>query len=133
MVSFKLRAEAQALMEASMFEVIELAKCAGVNLSEKDIDDWYPFLNGLSPQGKTSMLQDIEAGRKTEIEIFAGKVVEIGKNMYGIPTPVNRTLLQIVQVLEMSNKETGTGVLEKIAFPVTHHPKSAHLFRLTYR
>ena len=101
---FQTLKEAQALMEASMLEVIECAKCADVNLTEKDIDDWYPFLNGLSPQGKTSMLQDIEAGRKTEIEIFAGKVVEMGQT-YGIPTPVNRTLLQIVQVLEMSNEE----------------------------
>jgi 2-dehydropantoate 2-reductase len=45
------------------------------------------------------MLQDIEAGRKTEIEIFAQKVVDLGK-IHGIPTPVNQTLLQIVRVLE---------------------------------
>jgi 2-dehydropantoate 2-reductase len=45
------------------------------------------------------MLQDIEAGRKTEVEIFAGKVVELGRK-HGIPTPVNLTVLQIVQVLE---------------------------------
>lgn len=101
---FQSIAEAQALMEASMLEVIECAKRVGVNLTEKDIADWYPFLNGLSPQGKTSMLQDIEAGRKTEIEIFAGKVVELG-HQYGISTPVNQTLLQIVQVLETSHSE----------------------------
>jgi 2-dehydropantoate 2-reductase len=108
---FQTSAEAQALMEASMLEVIELAKHAGVDLTEKDIDDWYPFLNGLSPQGKTSMLQDIEAGRKTEIEIFAGKVVELGR-LYGIPMPVNQTLLQIVQVLEMGDEQIDNQVTE---------------------
>ena len=61
---------AQAVMEALMREVIVLAKRSGVNLEKKDLDDWYTFLNTLSPQGKTSMLQDIEAGRKTEVEIF---------------------------------------------------------------
>lgn len=93
---------ARELMETSMREVVVLAKAAGIDLTEKDINDWYGLLKTLSPQGKTSMLQDIEAGRKTEIEIFAGKVVELGKT-YGIPTPVNETLLRIIRVLEIIN------------------------------
>ena len=94
-------ANAQELMEALMREVIALAQAQGINLSGRDIDEWYPFLHGLSPQGKTSMLQDIEAGRKTEVEIFGGKVVELGKT-YAIPTPVNETLLRIIRVLEQN-------------------------------
>ena len=86
-------------MEALMNEVIVLAERAGVNLGENDLKEWYKTLNTLSPQGKTSMLQDIEAKRKTEVEIFGGKVVAMGET-YGIPTPVNRTLVQIIQVLE---------------------------------
>jgi 2-dehydropantoate 2-reductase len=96
---FQSSPEAQELMETLMREVIVLAEAAQVNLVEKDIDDWYTFLNTLSPQGKTSMLQDIEAGRKTEVEIFGGKMVELGET-YNIPTPVNRTVLRIIQVLE---------------------------------
>jgi 2-dehydropantoate 2-reductase len=45
------------------------------------------------------MLQDIEAGFKTEVEIFCEKVVDLGKT-HNIPTPVNQTLLRIVRVLE---------------------------------
>ena len=45
------------------------------------------------------MLQDIEAGRKTEVEIFGGKVVALGKQ-YAISTPVNQTVVSIIQVLE---------------------------------
>jgi 2-dehydropantoate 2-reductase len=96
---FQSSPEAQALMEALMQEVIALAEVAGVNLVDQDLDDWYTVLNTLSPQGKTSMLQDIEAGRKTEVEIFGGKVVELGST-HGIPTPVNQTVLRIVQMLE---------------------------------
>jgi len=91
--------QAQALMEALMREVVDVAKAAGVSLTSRDIEEWYPLLNSLSPTGKTSMLQDIEAGRKTEVDIFAGKVVALGKK-YGIPTPVNETILQIIEVLE---------------------------------
>jgi 2-dehydropantoate 2-reductase len=96
---FQSSPEAQALMEALMREVITLAHAEGVNLTEQDIADWYPVLRTLSPQGKTSMLQDLEAGRKTEIEMFAGKVVELGKK-HGIPTPVNETMLRLVHLLE---------------------------------
>jgi len=96
---------ARKLMESSMREVVVLAKANGIDLTEKDISDWYGLINTLSPQGKTSMLQDIEAGRKTEIEIFAGKVVELGKTQ-GIPTPVNETLFRIVRVLESINENS---------------------------
>jgi 2-dehydropantoate 2-reductase len=99
---FQKSSDARELMEALMMEVVVLAKAAGIDLFEKDIDDWYGLLKTLSPQGKTSMLQDIEAGRKTEVEIFAGKVVELGK-IYDIPTPVNETLLRIIHVLEFVN------------------------------
>jgi 2-dehydropantoate 2-reductase len=96
---FQRSAPAQALMETLMREGIALAKAEGVNLLEKDVADWYSPLHTLSPHGKTSMLQDIEAGRKTEIEMFAGKAVELGR-VHGIPTPVNKTMLQIIRVLE---------------------------------
>jgi len=96
---FQSSPQAQALMEALMAEVITLAELAGVSLFEQDIQDWYTVLNTLSPQGKTSMLQDIEAGRKTEVEIFGGKVVALGRES-ATPTPVNQTVLDIIQVLE---------------------------------
>ena len=96
---FQSSPDAQALMDALMREVIVLAQHIGVNLGEQDLDGWYAVLKTLSPRGKTSMLHDIEGGRKTEVEIFAGKVVELGK-IHGIPTPVNQTLLSIVHVLE---------------------------------
>lgn len=91
--------DARALMDALMREVITLAKAEGVNLVQQDLDEWYTLLHTLSPQGKTSMLQDVEAGRKTEVEIFSAKVVELGKK-HTIPIPVNETVLHIIRVLE---------------------------------
>ena len=96
---FQSSQDAQGLMEALMREVIELAKVVGVHLKDQDLDQWYGFLNSLSPQGKSSMLQDIETGRKTEVEIFSGKIVELG-GIHRVATPVNRTVMQIIRVLE---------------------------------
>jgi 2-dehydropantoate 2-reductase len=90
---------AQDLMESLMREVISLAKAAGIALSEEDIVNWYPILNKLSPDGKTSMLQDIEAGQKTEVEVFSGRAIALGKQ-YNIPTPVNETIFRIIKLLE---------------------------------
>jgi 2-dehydropantoate 2-reductase len=91
--------EARDLMESAMQEVILLARAMNINLSGKDVDEWLAFLSTLAPGGKTSMLQDVEAGRKTEVEIFAGKVISLGK-AYNRRTPVNETLFKILRVME---------------------------------
>lgn len=91
--------DARALMRLLMQEVITLAQAADIALTAQDLDAWEDILASLSPTGKTSMLQDVEAGRKTEVEIFAGKVVALGKR-YRIPTPVNATVQHIIKVIE---------------------------------
>jgi 2-dehydropantoate 2-reductase len=89
----------QLLMEAAMREVIALARAEGVDLSEQDIEAWYPVLRSLGAAGKTSMLQDVEAGRKTEVASFAGRLVELSAAR-GLSAPVNETLLRIIAVRE---------------------------------
>jgi 2-dehydropantoate 2-reductase len=96
---FQTSAEAQQLMEASMREVIALAKQLGIDLSDQDIEKWYVVLGSLSPTGKTSMLQDVEAGRKTEVEMLAGTIIELGRK-HGVPTPVNEQLLDTIKKIE---------------------------------
>lgn len=58
----------QLLMESAMQETIDVAKAAGVDLRDDDIPNWYPTLNSLGADKKTSMLQDIESERKTEVQ-----------------------------------------------------------------
>ena len=96
---FQTSADARALMQTLMQEVISLAQASDVNLSEADIEGWRDILQTLSPEGKTSMLQDIEAGRQTEVDVFAGKVVALGREL-GIATPVNAALRHAIRVLE---------------------------------
>jgi 2-dehydropantoate 2-reductase len=102
---FQTSVHAQRVMEAGMREVMAIAAAANIYLVEKDIEDWYSFMNTLHPDGKTSMLQDIEAGRKTEVDIFAGKVIELGKK-YGIPTPINNIFFDAIKVIE--ERQTNT-------------------------
>jgi 2-dehydropantoate 2-reductase len=96
---FQTSHEAEEIMEGAMREVVIIADAANVHLSQQDIKQWHAVLSTLSPQGRTSMLQDVEAKRKTEVEMFAGKVVDLGKT-YDIPTPVNRILLYMIKIIE---------------------------------
>ena len=96
---FQTSPDAKALMQSLMQEVIAVAQRINIDLSPKDLDEWNKVLVTLSPMGKTSMLQDIEAGRKTEVEIFGGKVVSMGAKCQ-VPTPVNETVLRIIKVIE---------------------------------
>lgn len=97
--AFQTSQEARALMESAMQEVIMLAEKERVQLSKEDIKEWETVLFGLNPEGKTSMLQDVEAHRKTEVEMFAGKVIELGTR-HKVPTPVNQKLFDMIKEIE---------------------------------
>lgn len=45
------------------------------------------------------MPQDVEAKRKTEVEMLAGKVIEVGKR-HGIPMPVNDKIFESIRSME---------------------------------
>lgn len=91
--------EARQLMDAVMGEVIAVSQKAGVGLREQDIPEVHKVLGTLSAEGKTSMLQDVEAGRKTEVEMLSGVLCALGKK-YGVSTPVNETLFRMIKTLE---------------------------------
>jgi 2-dehydropantoate 2-reductase len=91
--------EARELMEAAMREVIATAHREGIALGEKDFEDWNRTLRKLPADGKTSMLQDVEAGRETEVEMFAGTLIEIASR-HGLSVPVNQTLFRIIKTIE---------------------------------
>ena len=82
-------------------EVQQIAKAEGVNNTENLLKDTLEALNSMLPEGKTSMLQDIEAGKKTEIDIFSGTIIKLGKK-HNIPTPFNEKVLN--KILEIQNK-----------------------------
>lgn len=97
--------EAKELMFDTMKEVIALSQKVGVNLTDQALVEWEEVLRTLSPQGKTSMLQDIEAGRKTEVEIFGGTVCELGRK-YKVQTPINDTLVKLIRINEAMHNLT---------------------------
>ncbi|SBW10436.1 2-dehydropantoate 2-reductase [uncultured delta proteobacterium] len=84
---------------AAMREVVTLAPYEGVALGEKDIEQAMAVMMTLSPDGKCSMLQDIEARRKTEVAIFGGTVLALAAK-HGVAAPVNGMLVRILRAKE---------------------------------
>lgn len=85
---------------AAIQEGIDVAKAAGVKLKSEDPEyPWYAASERLPGTFKTSILQSLELKRPTEIDFINGSVVEWGKK-FGIPTPVNQTLVTCVKGIE---------------------------------
>ena len=49
-----------------------------------------------------STLQDLDAGRHTEVDMFAGAIVRMGREL-GIPTPYNEFMLHMIHAIEEKN------------------------------
>ena len=82
-----------------ILEVRTIAQVKGVKNLENLENDALAFLNKMCDEGKTSMLQDILAGRKTEVEIFAGEIIRLGKK-FNLPTPYNQVLYDLIKIVE---------------------------------
>lgn len=89
--AFRVSDHANFIRRAAMQEVIAIAQKKGIALGQEQLDIQEAVVVKIPAENKPSTLQDLEAGRKTEIEMFSGTVVRMGKEL-GIPTPVNEIL-----------------------------------------
>lgn len=76
------------LLSKILEEVVLIAKAEGVENPEILAQNAIMTFKNMAPYGKTSMLQDIENNRQTELDAFAGTVIKLGKK-HNIPTPYN--------------------------------------------
>lgn len=99
----------QAVAVAAMKEVVEISNAAGINLAEEDMYNSFKIFKSLNPNNKTSMLQDLESGNKTEVDIFAGEIVALGET-YNVPTPINVLLYHSIKYLEENSSENSSSI-----------------------
>ena len=81
-----------------MKEVQIIAKAEGVKNTDTMIEEALVSFNKMIPNGKTSMLQDIEAKRKTEVEMFGATMVKFGQK-HNIPTPYNQVMRDMIEII----------------------------------
>ena len=85
----------------AMREAESVARASGVELGAIDIEDYLKKVVTSTAENRVSMLQDLMAGRRTEIDVICGAVISKGEEC-GVPTPRNEILLALVKGIEMS-------------------------------
>ena len=86
----------QSLVRKVGYEVVKVANAEGIALTNQLLEEDIKMTLGYNPLGKCSMLQDTEAGRKTENDYFCGTVCKLGKK-HNLPTPYCEFLGQLLQ------------------------------------
>jgi 2-dehydropantoate 2-reductase len=97
--AWQVSVHANQVREMAFWEVIRIANQKDIDIGEADLLQQRIHLGGVPYANKTSMLQDIENGRMTEVEMLAGTVCRMGSEL-GIPTPVNDLFYHSLKVLE---------------------------------
>lgn len=95
--------ESRALMDAAIDEAFAVASAESIELPWRDAaayrQEFYDRLVPATYDHRSSMLQDLERGRRTEIDAINGEVWRRGTQR-GVATPVNETLTRLIRMRE---------------------------------
>ena len=92
------RDDVKALAIALLEEAASVGTADGARLEENEAERILAMLLTYPPEAGTSMYFDRLAGRPFEVEALTGSVVVAGER-YGIPTPLNRMALTLLQAI----------------------------------
>ena len=95
--------ETREIMNRIIEEIFEVAKAKGVELFWKSAEDYKKhFYEKLIPPTAghyPSMLQDIKAGKRTEIDSLNGAIANLGREL-NVETPVNELITKLIKAKE---------------------------------
>ena len=93
-------AHMKAISSGLRAELEAIAAAKGIDLSKVAPSSSYGSL--VPPTARYSTLQDLDAGRHTEIDMFSGALIRMGQEL-GIPTPYNEYTYHMIKALEEKN------------------------------
>jgi len=84
-----------AMCQAAALETMTVARAHGVVLPAQVFDDMVTNLSSLPPGAKSSMLEDLERGRRLELPWLSGAVVRMGREK-NVETPIHRFIAAVL-------------------------------------
>ena len=93
-------AHIKAISDGLRRELEAIATAKGIDLSKAAAAPTYG--STVPPTARYSTLQDLDAGRHTEIDMFSGALMRMGREL-GIPTPYNEYTYHMIKALEEKN------------------------------
>jgi 2-dehydropantoate 2-reductase len=79
-------------------EVARVATATGVAMNEDEARGWWREMAALTGANRSSMLQDVQAGRPTEVDAICGAVQREGERR-GVAAPLNQAMTILVSAL----------------------------------
>ncbi|HEX6838881.1 MAG TPA: ketopantoate reductase C-terminal domain-containing protein, partial [Polyangia bacterium] len=72
-------------------------------------------LVAVDPNARSSMWEDLQRGRKTEVDLLNGEIVRLGAQL-DVPTPINQRIVDLVKEAEHRGAppSLGAGELQKL-------------------
>jgi 2-dehydropantoate 2-reductase len=80
-------------------EVARVATASGVRIGEDEAVKQWRSMAALTGANRSSMLQDVEAGRPTEVDAISGAVARAGERR-GVAAPLNQAMTVLVSSLD---------------------------------
>ena len=93
-------AHIKAISDGLLRELEAIAAAKGIDLSKAAAASTHG--STVPPTARYSTLQDLDAGRHTEIDMFSGALMRMGREL-GIPTPYNEYTYHMIKALEEKN------------------------------
>ena len=96
------------ISQAAANEAWETAKAAGINIDMVDPVQHVRDFAARMRDAKPSVLLDVEAGRRSEVDIINGAIPRVARTL-GLQAPVNDTLTRLLTAAEgrVGNEKSG--------------------------
>jgi len=90
-------------IEAIVGEAFDCLRAAGIGVLWATAAEYLAYLRDFqipaTAEHRSSMLQDVERGRRTEVDFINGAIVDLGRR-FGVATPVNEGLVSKIRELQ---------------------------------
>jgi len=94
---------ARSLCRAAVEEAATVARAKDIPVPVEIVEQVLAVARATA-KNRSSMGQDVDFGKRTEIDAINGAIVRFGEDL-GIDTPVNRTLTQLIRIVETVRSE----------------------------
>jgi 2-dehydropantoate 2-reductase len=84
------------LLQAAVMEAMAVARAKGIQFPSNTLSEMLKHIGGMPAHAKSSMLEDLEHGRRLELPWLNAKLVRVGEDV-GSPTPIHRFITTILK------------------------------------
>jgi 2-dehydropantoate 2-reductase len=84
-----------AMLQAAVMEGMAVAHARKIQFPPNAMADMFTHMASMPPHSKSSMLEDLERGRRLELPWLSGAVLRLGRDL-GVETPIHRFITTVL-------------------------------------